>query len=181
MNKFLANILMGDCAASKNILQPLLNFGFRFYVAYVFLKSGLTKVDNKFQVTDSTKDLFAYEYNVPLLPSDLAAYLATYAEIIFPVLLVLGILSRPTAIGLFVLNAVAMIYVASTEFATVGLWQHTTWGVMLAMVIAYGPSKISIDSWIATKLRGDDSNILIKLASIVVLSGIAYFLFSTYL
>ena len=87
MRRFLANVLMADCAASRKFTQPVLNYGLRFYVAFVFFKSGLTKVDDKFQVTQSTKDLFAYEFNVPLLPSDVAAYLASYAELILPVLL----------------------------------------------------------------------------------------------
>jgi len=181
MNRFLANILMGDCAASKNILQPLLNFGFRFYVAYVFFKSGLTKVDDKLQVTETTKYLFADEYNVPLLSSDFAAYLASYAELILPILLVLGFLSRPAALALFILNSVAMLYVATTDFAAVGLWQHTALGAMIAVVFVYGPSKISIDSWIADKWRGNDSSLIIKLVGIIVLSGIGYLLINMYL
>ena len=182
MGRFLGNILMGDCAASKSILQPLLNFSFRFYVAYVFFKSGLTKVDDKFQVTQTTKDLFEYEFNVPVLPSDVAAYLATYAELILPVLLVLGLLTRKAAIALFILNAVAMISLAQTDFASpVGHWQHIVWGTMLAMIVAYGPSRVSIDSWLADKLRNRETNLLIKLIGIIVLSAIGYFLLNNYL
>ena len=182
MSRFLANILMGDCAASKSILQPLLSFGFRFYVAYVFFKSGLTKVDDKFQVTQTTKDLFAYEFNVPLLPSDVAAYLATYAELILPILLVIGLLTRKAAIALFILNAVAAYSLAQTDFASaVGHWQHIVWGAMLAMIIAYGPSKMSIDSWIANKFRNRETNLFIKLVAIFLLSGIGYFLLNNYL
>ena len=182
MGRFLAKILMAECGASRNILQPLLNFGFRFYVAFVFFKSGLTKVDDKFQVTQSTKDLFAYEFNVPLLPSDVAAYLASYAELILPVLLVLGFLSRPAALALFILNAVAAYSLAQTDFASaVGHWQHIVWGVMLAVILAYGPSKISIDRWLADKWRGNDSNLLLKVVGIIVLSGIGYFLLNKYL
>ncbi len=182
MSRFLANVLMADCAASKSIIQPILNFGLRFYVAYVFFKSGLTKVDDKFQVTQSTKDLFAYEFNVPLLPSDVAAYLASYAELILPVLLVLGFLSRPAAIALFILNAVAAYSLAQTDFASVvGTWQHVVWGIILAVIFAYGPSKISIDSWISDKWRDRETNLLIKLIGIIVLSGIGYFLLNKYL
>jgi len=181
MKRFLANILMANCAASRNILQPLVNFGLRFYVAYVFFKSGLTKVDDNFMVTSQTLGLFDFEYNVPLLPSNVAAYLATYAELILPVLLVIGFLTRPAALGLFILNAVAMIYVATTEFASVGLWQHTAWGAMLAMPIVYGPSKISIDSWIANKFRDHESSLILKLVGIIVLSGIGYVLLNKYL
>ena len=182
MGRFLGNVLMADCAASKSILQPLLSFGFRFYVAYVFFKSGLTKVDEQFQVTQSTKDLFAYEFNVPLLPSDVAAYLATYAELILPVLLVIGLITRKAAFALFILNAVAAYSLAQTDFASAaGHWQHIAWGAMLAMVFIYGPSKISIDSWIADKWRHNETSLLLKLVGIIVFSGIGYFLLNKYL
>jgi putative oxidoreductase len=182
MSSFFANILMGDCKASKTILQPILNFGFRFYVAYVFFKSGLTKVDDQFLVTQSTKDLFEYEFSVPLLSSDVAAYLASYAELILPILLVLGLLSRPAAFALFILNAVAAYALAQTDFASaVGHWQHIVWGVMLAVIFAYGPSKLSIDSWIADKFRGRDTNLLMKLVGIIIFSGVGYFLLNKYL
>ena len=182
MKRFLANILMANCKASRSILQPLLNFGFRFYVAYVFFKSGLTKVDDKFQVTQSTKDLFAYEFNVPLLPSDVAAYLASYAELILPILLVLGFLSRPAAIALFILNAVAAYSLAQTDFASAaGHWQHIAWGAMLAVIFVYGPSKLSIDSWLNYKWRERESSLLLKLVGIVIFSGIGYFLLNKYL
>ena len=182
MKRFFANILMANCKASRVILQPLLMFGFRFYVAYIFFKSGLTKVDDKFEVTQSTKDLFAHEFNVPYLSSDVAAYLASYAELILPVLLVLGLLSRPAAIALFILNAVAAYSLAQTDFASaVGHWQHIVWGVMLAVIFVYGPSKISIDSWINYKWRERKSSLLLKLVGIVVFSGIGYFLLNKYL
>ena len=182
MKRFLANIFMGDCAASKSILQPVLTFGFRFYVAYVFFKSGLTKVDDKFQVTQTTKDLFAENFQVPLLPSDVAAYLASYAELILPILLVLGIFTRPAALALFILNAVASysLIVADWSSPAAQLY-HMLWGTMLAVIFAYGPSKISIDSWLAESWRNNESSLLLKLVGIVILSGIGYFLLNTYL
>ena len=182
MKRFLANILMGDCSLTKDIIQPLFSFGSRFYVAYVFFKSGLTKVDDNFQVTQTTKDLFEYEFNVPILPSDVAAYLASYAELILPILLVLGLFTRPAAIALFILNAVATISLAQTDFASaVGHWQHIVWGVILAAIFVYGPSKLSIDSWIADKWRNHETNLLIKLIGIIVCAGIGYFLLDKYL
>ncbi|MEH6457165.1 MAG: DoxX family protein [Cocleimonas sp.] len=182
MSSFVANILMGDCSLSRKILQPVLNFGLRFYVAFVFFKSGLGKVDDKFQVTDTTKDLFAENFQVPLLSSDVAAYLASYAELILPILLVLGILTRPAAFALFILNAVASysLIVADWSSPAAQLY-HVLWGTMLAVVFVYGPSKVSIDSWIASIFRGRDSSLLFKLVSIIVLSGIGYFLLNKYL
>lgn len=190
---FFANILMGDCAASRKIVQPILNFGLRFYVAFTFFKSGLTKVDDKFQVTDNTLYYFE-ELTIPLLPYDIAAYLATYAELILPILLVIGLLTRFAAFALFILNAVATYAFFNADFRSSfnsegasiaveflkhpGDWQHIVWGVILVLVFAYGPSKISIDSWVADKLRGKDSSLLIKLIGIIILSGICFIFFS---
>lgn len=182
MRNFLAGFLVGECAPMNWVVKPLLLFGFRFYVAYVFFKSGLTKVDGNFAVTNSTIDLFKYEFNVPLLPPEFAAYLATYAELIIPIFLVLGLLTRPMALALFILNAVATFALAQTDFASAaGHWQHIVWGTMLAVLFAFGPGKISIDSWISNKLSGNHSNLITKLIGIAVLGGIGYFLATNYL
>jgi len=183
MKILLGKLLTGSDKLATDILQPIVNFGVRFYIAYIFFKSGLTKVDSNFMVPQATIDLFDWEYNAPIneffgfqIPAALSANLASYAELIFPILLVIGFLSRPAAVGLFILNAVAMIYVASTDFAAVGIWQHTAWGAMLGLVIIYGPSKFSLDSWISDKFKGMETNLILKLVAIAVLSGIGYFL-----
>ena len=179
MKILLGKLLTGSDKLATDILQPIVNFGVRFYIAYIFFKSGLTKVDSNFMVPQATIDLFDWEYNAPIneIPAALSANLASYAELIFPILLVIGFLSRPAAVGLFILNAVAMIYVASTDFAAVGIWQHTAWGAMLGLVIIYGPSKLSLDSWIGDKFQNIETNLALKLAGIVVLSIAGYFLF----
>ncbi len=88
----------------KPLVPALLLIG-RLWVAWIFFRSGQTK----FASWDSTLFLFEYEYQVPFLPWEMAAYLATAGELILPVLLAVGFLSRPTALALFVLNAVAVI------------------------------------------------------------------------
>ena len=181
MRRLIAKGLLGNSGISRNIIQPILNFGFRFYVAFIFFKSGLTKVDEQFIVTEETKALFEFEYKVPLLSSDVAAYLATYAELFLPILLVIGFLSRPAAIGLFILNTVAMMYLTTIEFAADRFWQHAVWAMMLSVVIAYGPSKFSLDSWISKRLLGRESNLFIKVIGIIVLSAIGYLLLNKYL
>ena len=154
MKKFLAGFLIGDCAPLNLFLKPVLLLGFRLYVAYVFFKSGLTKVGDDYMVTSSTFDLFKYEY-MPYVSESLAtmgAYLATYAELILPVLLVIGFLTRPAALGLFILNAVAAYSLAQTDFASAaGHWQHIAWGIMLAVIFTFGPGALSIDKWISNK------------------------------
>ena len=82
-------------------LAPLMDLGLRLYLANVFFKSGLTKIQN----WDSTLYLFSDVYQVPLLPSDVAAYMATGGELGLSVLLVLGLFGRFAAAGLFILNA----------------------------------------------------------------------------
>lgn len=156
MKKFLAGFLMGDCMPANIIFKPLLTLGFRFYVSYVFINSGLTKVDDSFKVTSTTIDLFKYEY-MPYLSGEIAtigAYLASYAELVLPVLLVIGLFSRPAALALFILNAVAAYSLAQTDFASAaGHWQHIVWGTMLAVVFAFGPGALSIDKWLSDKLK----------------------------
>ncbi len=181
MRNFLAGFLIGECTPMNMVVKPLLTFGFRFYLAYVFFKSGLTKVDDTFKVTDSAISLMA-DFKVPFLPVDVATYLAAYAELILPILLVIGFLSRPAALALFILNAVAAYALAHSEYASVvGHWQHILWGTMIAVIFAFGPGKVSIDSWISNKLYGNESNLLVKLVSIAVLGGISYLLASKFL
>ncbi len=157
MKRFLAGFLIGDCAPLNLFLKPVMLLGFRLYVAYVFFKSGLTKVGSDYMLTSSTIDLFKYEY-MPYASESLAtigAYLATYAELVLPVLLVIGFLTRPAALGLFILNAVAAYYIISVadDYSAAGEWQHITWGVMLAVIFAFGPGGLSIDKLISNKWR----------------------------
>ncbi len=156
MKKFLAGFLIGDCAPLNLFLKPVLLLGFRLYVAYVFFKSGLTKVGDNFMVTSSTIDLFKYEY-MPYVSESLAtigAYMATYAELFLPILLVIGLLSRPAALALFILNAVAAYSLAQTDFASAaGHWQHVSWGIILAVIFAFGPGSLSIDKLLSNKWR----------------------------
>ncbi len=150
MKKFLAGFLMGNCAPLDLALKPLLLLGFRLYVAYDFFLSGKQKMSS----WSTTVDLFAYEYNVPLLPPEIAAYLATGAELSLSVLLVFGLITRPAALGLFVLNVVAAMALAQTDFASAaGHWQHMLWGTMLAVIFAFGPGALSIDKLISNKWK----------------------------
>jgi putative oxidoreductase len=150
MKKFLSGFLIGQCAPLNLFLKPALLLGFRLYVAKVFFMSGLTKI----QSWSSTVSLFEYEYNVPLLPPEIAAYLATAGELILPVMLVFGFFARPAALGLFVLNAVAAYALSQTDFASAaGHWQHILWGTMLAVIFAFGPGTLSIDKWLSNKWK----------------------------
>ena len=93
----------------------------RIAVADVFWRSGQTKVSG-FAIREETFYLFREEYKVPLLPPELAAYLATTAEHVFPVLLVIGLATRFSALALLVMTLVIEIFVYPDAWPTHGLW-----------------------------------------------------------
>jgi putative oxidoreductase len=144
--------LPGKAITGINFLAPLLDLGLRLWVARVFWNSGIQKTAS----WDSTLMLFEYEYAVPVLPFDVAAYLATGVELAAPVLLVLGLGTRASALALFILNYVAAISYPDINIA--GVKDHLLWGTMLAITFFHGPGKISIDHFIKKKLVGAGAN-----------------------
>ncbi len=129
-------------------LAPLLDMSLRLMLANVFFKSGLTKIQN----WDSTLYLFNEEYRVPLLPPEIAAYLATVAELGLPVLLAIGLLGRFSAAGLFILNGVA-VFSYYHELSDAGLNQHLYWGLMLGVLLTNSCYAWSVDAWLEKRLR----------------------------
>ena len=125
---------------------PLFDLGLRLYLANVFIKSGLTKI----QSWDSTLYLFSEEYHVPLLNPEFAAWLATGAELGLPVLLVVGLFGRFAAAGLFILNAVAAV--SYPELSEAGLNQHLSWGLLLAVLLVFSRGRWSVDAWLESRL-----------------------------
>lgn len=122
-------------------LTPAFDLLLRLFIANVFFKSGLTKI----KTWDSTLYLFSKEYHVPLLPPELAAWLATSGELGLSVLLALGLFGRFAALGLFILNAVAVLSYYS-GLSEAGLNQHLYWGLMLAVLVVHGSGKWSLDT-----------------------------------
>ncbi|MEO6016858.1 MAG: DoxX family protein [Polaromonas sp.] len=120
-------------------LQPLAALLARLYIAQVFFLSGLTKLRD----WDTTIALFTDEYKVPLLSPAIAAAMGTAGELALPVLLVLGLGGRFSALGLFVVNAVAVI--SLSEIAPAALQQHVFWGSLLAGLAIYGLGPWSAD------------------------------------
>ncbi len=129
-------------------LAPLLDIALRFYVADVFFKSGLTKIKS----WDSTLYLFSDVYQVPLLNTDVAAYMATAGELGLSVLLVLGLFGRFAAAGLFILNAVAA-YSYYSGLSEAGLFQHFCWGTLLAVLLILSRGKWSVDAWLEQRFK----------------------------
>lgn len=129
------------------LLQPLALLVARLYVAYVFFLSGLTKLRD----WDTTLALFTDEYAVPLLSAETAAYAGTAGELVLPVMLVVGLGGRFAAVGLSILNAVAVI--SLSEIAPAALQQHLLWGSLLAWVVLWGPGTWSLDHGLTPRLK----------------------------
>ncbi len=122
----------------------------RLYVSWQFLKSGYLKVTS----WDTTLSLFHDEYHVPVLPPDVAAYVGTFGELFFPLLVVLGLFGRLGAVGLFAVNAMAVISYAHVLFSEgfeAALGQHILWGYMLLTLAVYGPGRWSLDGWLGSR------------------------------
>jgi len=137
--------LIGKVIKWLGYVTPLFDLALRLWVANVFWKSGLTKIKS----WDSTLMLFDYEYSVPLLPTNVAAFLATGAELLFPLLLLVGLASRFSALSLFILNYVAVI--SYPDISDAGIKDHLLWGTMLAVIFFHGPGRLSIDDFLRRK------------------------------
>ncbi len=126
-------------------LTPFLLLFTRLWVAWVFFKSGMVK----FSSWDSTLYLFEYEYQVPVIPWQLAAYSGTAAELILPIFLALGLFTRPMALILFVFNIIA---VASYPLLwEKGFYDHQLWGMMILVNVFWGAGLFSLDRLISNE------------------------------
>ena len=114
----------------------------RLGIAAVFFMSGRTKIAEGSWLTidDSAFELFRTDYHLPLIPPVPAAYAATTAEHLFPILLTLGLFTRISAGGLLVMTAVIEIFVYPDAWPT-----HLSWAGLLLPLIALGGGKLSLD------------------------------------
>lgn len=130
----------------KNWGGSFLSLGLRIFIAWQFLKSGIIKIQN----WEGTLSLFQEEYTVPVLSPELAAYAGTFGELVFPVLLMIGLFSRPAALGLFFVNIMAVIsYPQLLQFdCPAAINDHFYWGLILLILTISGAGKISIDALI---------------------------------
>jgi putative oxidoreductase len=128
-------------------LQPVALLALRLYLARVFFLAGLTKI----QDWDTTLFLFSEEYRVPLLSPTLAAVLGTAGELLLPPLLLLGLAGRFAALGLFVLNILAVLsYWLALDGSALEF--HLQWGLMLLLLLATGPGKLALDKLLRQRL-----------------------------
>lgn len=111
----------------------------RFILGMVFWLSGRTKVDG-FELKSTTFYLFENTYKVPVIPPEMAAYMATAAEHIFPLLLWAGLATRFSATALLFMTLVIEIFVYPEAYVTHGLW-----AIGLLYLMKYGPGRLSLD------------------------------------
>lgn len=130
----------------SKLQSPLLLF-FRLYVAWVFFSSGLWKFNN----WEQNLAVFEYEYAVPLLNYEVAAYLATFGELVFPIFLVTGLGTRFAAIAISFINIVAVISYYATLAKGAGLALHQLYGAMLLANIVFGGGLFSLDHWLKSR------------------------------
>lgn len=126
--------------ATRLISESLLALVARVAIASIFFLSGRTKVTGLLDIKDSTYVLFQEEYRLPLVPPELAAHLATYAEHFFPLLLILGLFTRGAALALLGMTAVIEIFVYPDAWPT-----HLSWAGLLLLLVARGGGAWSLD------------------------------------
>ena len=122
----------------------LLAIPLRLAIATVFWNSAMAKLAN----WETTISLFSEEYNVPILPPDFAAYLATTIELATPVLLVLGFLTRPASLVLLGMVTVIEIFVYPQAWPT-----HLQWAAMLLVLLCRGAGTLSLDHMLWRRFR----------------------------
>lgn len=133
----------------------------RFSIAAVFWLSGQTKVDGleidivhgTFKLgwphlSQSALLLFSDEYKLPLLPPEIAATLAASAEHIFSLLILVGLATRFSALGLLFMTLVIEVFVYPDAYPT-----HGVWATVLLFLMAKGPGPLSLDHWLARRFQ----------------------------
>ena len=146
-------------SASERLPNTLLALVARFSIAAVFWKSGQTKVqglaldivNGEFswgwpRLSDSVVDLFREEYRLPLMAPEIAAILAAMAEHLFPVLILMGLTTRLSALALLGMTMTIQLFVYPDAYPT-----HGTWAAVLLYLMVHGPGKLSLDHWIARR------------------------------
>jgi putative oxidoreductase len=142
-----ASVLFRACEFLTRIPTWLIALLLRVGIANVFWRSGQTKVSG-WHVTDTTIQLFRDEYKVPLLSPEVAAYLASIQEHLFSVLLVIGLASRLSALGLLGMTAVIELFVYPENWP-----DHLLWAGSLLYILARGPGTLSLDALIARRFQ----------------------------
>ena len=137
-------------ALASRLLPPsLLLLLARLGIAAVFFLSGRTKVDGVLHITDATYELFRTDYALPFMDPAVAAHVATYSEHLFPILLTIGLFTRPSALVLLGMTSVIEIFVYPDAWPT-----HLSWAGLLLPLVAFGGGGWSLDRLIGLERLG---------------------------
>lgn len=152
-------LLRVGVAACGRIPDTLIATLARFSIAAVFWLSGQTKVEGlalnfvsgefvlgRPRLSDAALALFREEYRLPFIAPEWAALMAATAEHFFPVLILLGLATRLSALALLGMTLVIQVFVYPGAYPT-----HGVWAAVLLYLIARGPGALSIDHWIARR------------------------------
>jgi putative oxidoreductase len=118
---------------------------FRVCIGAVYWNAGLTKIAS----WQTTLTLFRDEYQVPVLPPELAAYMATTIELTCPVLLFLGLATRLATLPMLGQALIIQVFVYPESWI-----EHLTWAALLLFILTRGPGPISLDRFLAPALLG---------------------------
>jgi len=147
-----AQMLVQVLAWLEAIPYWVLAIPLRLGVAWIFWNSAQVKLLN----WETTLTLFRDDYQIPLLPPELAADMALAIELTCPVLLVLGLLTRPAVLVLLGMTAVIQIFVYPEAWPT-----HLQWVAMMLVLLSRGAGKLSLDHllwrWLGPRLVGPHS------------------------
>jgi putative oxidoreductase len=128
---------------SAGWLQATALLAVRLWIAEIFFMSGLTKIKS----WTTTIALFEDEYKVPFLSPEVAAYIATFAELALPVLLILGLMTPLSALGLIGMTLVIEIFVYPDTT------EHYYWLLLLSVLFTHGGGKFGLDYWLLKRLK----------------------------
>jgi putative oxidoreductase len=134
-------------AALDRIPYWIIALAARIFPAAVFWQSGQTKISG-WRLKPSAIALFQNEYQLPLVDPETAAYVSSFAEHLFPLLLAVGLASRFSALALLLMTAVIEAFVYPWAWPT-----HGVWAACFLVIIARGPGSLSLDHLIARKYR----------------------------
>lgn len=132
----------------SHVPEALLFIVARFGIAAIFFLSGRTKVEGLIGITPSTYELFRSEYALPFVSPEIAAHAATYSEHSFPILLVLGLFTRPAAAALLGMTLTIQVFVYPDAWST-----HLSWAAILLPLIARGGGSWSLDHLLGLEAR----------------------------
>ena len=125
---------------TRLVPDDLLALASRLAIGAIFFLSGRTKVEGFLTVTEGAYELFRTEYNLPLLAPEFAAHLAAYAEHLFPLLLVLGLFTRLSALALLGMTLVIQLFVYPSAWPT-----HLSWAALLLYLLGRGGGRLALD------------------------------------